>query len=399
MLIESYTFNMQGNLIDRMAFSACLELLGEFKVLAIIGPRQCGKSTLAKDLLREISPSLYLDLERPSDARKLEDAELFFLHHTGLICIDEIQHQPDLFPILRSVVDANTQMGQFIILGSASRDLLEKSSESLAGRIVYVELAPFSLREIYPSVCSDQALQVAWMRGGYPLSFLAKSDKQSIKWRQEYIKSFLERDLAQLGFRVATETMRRLWIMLAHYHGQILNFSQLGQSLGYSHTSIRHYVEILCQTFVIRLLMPEESNVGKRLIKTPKIYIRDTGLFHALLEIDSFEHLMAQPYFGASWEGFVIEQMIQAYPDWRPSYYRTVSGVEVDLILQKGSQKIAIECKASLSPHVSAGFWTALEDLGISKAWVVYPGKDRYPLKKGVEVISLHGLLSLSLQI
>lgn len=231
---------------------------------------------------------------------------------------------------------------------------------------------------------------------GYPLSFLAKSDKQSMKWRQEYIRSFLERDLAQLGFKVPTETMRRLWTMLAHYHSQILNLSQLGQALGYSHTSIRHYVEMLCQTFVIRLLMPEESNVGKRLVKTPKVYIRDSGLFHSLAEVYSFEYLLGQPCFGASWEGFVIEQVIQAYSDWRPSYYRTVSGVEIDLILHKGNQKIAIECKASLSPQLSPGFWIALEDLSITKAWVVYPGKDQYPLKKGVEVISLHKLLLLS---
>ena len=282
----------------------------------ILGPRQCGKSTLAKAIISEIENAVYLDLERPSDINKLTDPEAFFsLNADKLICLDEIQRVPELFPILRSVIDENRRNGQFIILGSASPDLIRQSSETLAGRVSYFELTPFLFKEISEH-SSPNKLRKLWLRGGFPRSYLASDEKESFEWRLNFIRTFLERDIPQLGFRIPAKTLERFWKMCAHLHGQLLNSSKLGESLGVSHHTVRSYSDLLEQTFVLRVLRPYESNLKKRLIKSPKIFIRDTGLLHALLDIESHNELLGHPVYGASWEGFVMENILSLLPNW-----------------------------------------------------------------------------------
>lgn len=372
------------------------ESLSNFPAVAILGPRQAGKTTLAKDLIGGRPNSLYLDLERPSDLRKLDDAELFLeswqrQNPDGLVCIDEIQRAPELFPVLRALIDAHGGNGQLLILGSASQDLIRQSSESLAGRILFLELTPLLATEV--GVDDRESLLRYWLRGGFPRSYLAPSDEASLLWRESFGTTFLERDVPQLGFQVPPETLRRLWKMLAHHHGQFLNSSQLGSSLGVSHTTLRSYVDLLTETFMIRQLPPFEGNVGKRLVKSPRVYVRDSGILHSLLEIGSMEELFGHPVVGASWEGLVIENVLAALPRWTPSFYRTSHGAEIDLILSRGQRRIAIECKASSSPHVRRGFWTALEDTGADEAWVVAPVEEVYPLREGVRVAPLGALV------
>jgi len=379
---------MQGlENIKREKLAECIERLESFKALAILGPRQCGKSTLAKYIVSQFPGSVYLDLETPSDLQKLSEPELFFEQHAEkLVCLDEIQRQPDLFPILRGILDRGNRNGQILILGSASRDLIRQSSESLAGRIAYVELTPFSLVEV-------ENLSQLWLQGGFPLSFLAKTQTKSFQWRLEFIRTYLERDIPQLGFNIPAQTLRRLWTMCAHNHGQLLNQSKLGDALGLSHTSIRSYLDLLAQTFMIRVLSPFETNVKKRLIKAPKVYIRDSGILHGLLNLVSFDDVLGHPVYGSSWEGMAMEQILNAAEGWEAGFYRTSAGAEIDLILSRPNQKIAIEFKASLAPQVKPGFRNALADLDISTAKVIYPGTDRYFIHKQVEVCSLKDLL------
>lgn len=379
---------MQGYLPRRLE-GTLEEHLHSFPAVALLGPRQCGKTTLASETIKHRPRAVYLDLERPSDLRKLSDAELYFETQRArrgeiLFCLDEIQRVPELFPLLRSLIDAEGRNGQFLLLGSASRDLIRQTSESLAGRIVFLELTPLLASEVRPGNLAG--LTRYWLRGGFPRSFLASTDAGSYAWRQSFVRTFLERDIPQLGFSLPAESLRRLWRMLAHEHGQALNSSQLGASLGVSHTTVRSYVDLLAQTFMIRLLEPLEVNVKKRLVKSPKVYVRDSGLLHALLEIPDQEELLGHPAFGASWEGLVIENVIAALPGWRPSYYRTSAGAEIDLVLSRGRQRLAVECKASASPDVSRGFWSALADTGIDEAWVIAPVAEPYPLRKGVWV-------------
>lgn len=356
-------------------------------VVAILGPRQCGKSTLAKELLRKIENSIYLDLQRNSDLRRLDDPELFFQNAKDqLVCIDEIQLKPELFPLVRSIVDESNKNGQILILGSASRDLIKQSSETLAGRISYKELTPFTIHEVENSFDETRIL---WNRGGFPRSYLAKSDKISFDWRNDFIRSFLERDIPQFGNPVQLSSVGRLWSMIAHIHGQILNLSKIGDSLGVSHTTVRNYIELLEQTFMIRTLKPYETNLKKRLVKSPKIYIRDTGILHALLNINDFNDLLGHIVFGSSWEGFVIENVLSELPDCKGYFYRTSAGAEIDLILERGNKKVAVECKSSMAPNISKGFYSSLEDLQIEVGYVVAPVKDSYPVKKNVFVVSL----------
>ncbi len=357
--------------------------------VVILGPRQCGKSTLAKAIISEIGGAVYLDLERPSDVSKLRDPEAFFsLNNDKLICLDEIQRVPELFPVLRSVMDENRKNGQFIILGSASPDLIKQSSETLAGRISYFELTPFVLIE----VSEDhhlKTLRKLWLRGGFPRSYLAPNEKESIEWRLDFIRTFLERDIPQLGFRTPAKTIERFWRICAHLHGQLLNSSKLGESMGVSHHTVRSYIDMLEQSFVLRVLRPYESNLKKRLIKSPKIYIRDSGILHALLSIENHNDLLGHPVYGASWEGFVIENILSLLPNWTASFYRTSSGSEIDLILEKGKRRIAVECKVSTSPGLNRGFWNAMNDLKFEEAWVIAPVKETYPAERGVMVASL----------
>jgi len=372
------------------------EGLANFPAVALLGPRQVGKTTLAQEVIESQEGSLYLDLERPSDLRKLEDPELYLeslrtRNPEGLVCLDEIQRVPDLFPVLRSLIDAEGRNGQFLLLGSASRELIRESSETLAGRIIFLELTPLLASEV-GGHDRDSLLQY-WLRGGFPRSYLASSDEASLLWRESFGQTFLERDIPQLGFQVPAETIRRLWRMLAHNHGQLLNSSQLGTSLGISHTTLRSYLDLLTQTFMVRQLAPFEANVKKRLVKSPKVYLRDSGILHSLLEIGSLDALFGHPVLGASWEGLMIENVIAALPRWRPSFYRTSHGAEIDLIMSRGERHIAIECKASASPKVRRGFWSALDDTKIEEAWVLAPVDEMYPLKEGVRVAPLPAFL------
>jgi len=331
-------------------------------------------------------------LERPSDLAKLQDPEAFFRLQRGrLVCLDEVQRAPEIFPVLRSILDETGKNGQLLVLGSASPELLRQSSETLAGRISYLELAPFSLSEVGDD---EAALRRLWTRGGFPRSYLARSDAASLAWREDFIRTFLERDMPQLGIRIPAQTLRRFWMMCAHSHGQLLNSSQLGQSLGLSHTTVRSYVDLLEQTFLLRVLPPFAANLKKRLVRSPKIYLRDSGLLHALLELPSAQALLGHPVFGASWEGLVIENILAVLGrGWQAGFYRTSTGTELDLVLERGNERIAVECKASSAPAVSAGFWTALEDLNIRKAFVVAPVSQAYPIGKGVRVMPLQGII------
>jgi len=369
--------------------------LDSFPVTALLGPRQCGKSTLAKHIIATKKKIVYLDLEKPSDMRKLTDPEFFFsIQKNKLICIDEIQRVPDLYPVIRSSVDENRTPGRFLILGSASQDLIRSSSETLAGRIHYLELTPFTYEEL---IAYDRShymdMMIQWNRGGFPDALLASSDEQSYMWRQDFIRTFLERDIPQFGFSIPATTIRRHWTMLSHYHGQIFNASKLGQSLGLTHPTVRKYLDILEQTYMIRVLPPFEANLKKRLIKSPKIYIRDSGVLHALLEIEDTEELLGHPVVGASWEGWCIEQIIAALPQWRASFYRTSSGEEIDLILEKKKKRLTFEFKASMSPEVSKGFAGTLKILKPSKAWVIAPVTDSYQIPQGATVTNLGTVL------
>jgi hypothetical protein len=378
---------MHGSYIPRKIESEISECLKSFPAVAVLGPRRSGKSTLAKTIISGHKSSVYLDLERPSDIEKLTDPELYLdLHRHDLICLDEIQRSPDLFPVLRSVIDERGKPGQFLILGSASRDLIRQSSESLAGRIAYLELTPFLLSEVE----KDLKVTRYWLRGGFPESALARSSKDSVRWRQNFIRTFLERDIPQLGIRIPAKSLERLWRMCAHYHGQPLNQSSLGAALGISHTTIRSYLDLLAETFMIRLLPPLVPNLKKRLVKSPRIYLRDSGVLHTLLDIETEDDLLGHPVRGSSWEGMVIENVLGEFPDWRGSYYRSAAGAEIDLVLEKGRTRIGVECKLSTAPEVGKGFWSAFKDLGIGEAYIIAPVKENYPITKGIKVTPLN---------
>ncbi|OGQ23434.1 MAG: ATPase [Deltaproteobacteria bacterium RBG_16_71_12] len=387
---------MHGYVERRLAAEVTRELR-RFPAVALLGPRQCGKTTLAKEVAKQRQPgrdpAVYLDLEKPSDQAKLRDPEVFLRRHAGrLVCLDEVQRVPGLFEVLRALIDEDRRPGRFLLLGSASPALLRQSSESLAGRASLLELTPLLLPEVAPG--RHASLERLWLRGGFPDSVLAANDEASLDWRGHFVRTFLERDIPQLGFRVAANTLRRFWRMCAHLQGQVLNLSALGRSIETSHTAARHHLEILEQTFVVRSLPALEANLGKRLVKSPKVYLRDSGVLHALLDIETEDDLAGHPVFGASWEGFVIEQTLAVATGWRASFYRTAQGAELDLVLEKRNRRIAVECKASSAPTVSRGFWTALADLGIREAYVVARVEEAFPLGKKVEALPLLALLA-----
>ena len=372
--------------LKRRLAEAVLRSIKAYPVTVILGPRQVGKSTLAKELIPHFRNSLYLDLERPSHLSKLEEAEYFLSQHKkNLICLDEIQRLPEIFPLLRSLVDEDQRNGRFLILGSAGKELLRQSSESLAGRIAYWELSPFNQLEI-----SDKAEEQLWFRGGFPKSFLSSSERESGEWREHYIRSFLESELPQWGFRrLQPLSMNRLLSMLAHNQGQILNISKLASSLGLSSPTIQSYLDILEKTFLIRRLPAYFSNLKKRLIKSPKIYVRDSGILHSLLQIEDFKGLFGHPVFGPSFEGFVVENIIACLPQWEFYFYRTKSGAEIDLLLLKGRQRLAVEIKASPSPSLKKGFWTATQDVKVNGKYLIAPVKSPFYLKGAVKVLPL----------
>lgn len=362
--------------IPRNAHEILKNALHHNPVVAMVGPRQCGKSTLAKEVIQNWPHSLYLDLELPSDLRKLEEPEWFLREHKDrLICLDEIQRCPDLFPLLRALVDQDRRPGRFLILGSASRDLIRQEGESLAGRIHYLELAPLHFSEV---IGEDSTISVEshWWRGGFPLSLLAPDNDVSRIWLRDFIQTYCTRDLPDLGFSIPAVAMERCWRMIAHSHGSTLNSSKLGQAMDVSHNTIRRYLDLLEQSFMVRALRPVEANTKKRLVKSPKVYVRDSGILHALLEIESFTDLFGHPVYGASWEGWCIEQICQKLPNWRTGFYRDSSGAEIDLILEKGPNRIAIEFKASLSPKLSRGNGTALEVLKPTQSYMICPMRE-----------------------
>jgi predicted AAA+ superfamily ATPase len=373
-------------MISRYALSEILDSLTKFPIVSLVGPRQTGKTTLAKEIAGIFSrPTVYLDLELPSDAFKLQNPELYLDRlQDSLIIIDEIQRQPELFPLLRALVDRHRVPGRFLILGSASPTLAKHTSESLAGRIVSHELSPFSIAETGP-----ETIERLWIRGGFPDSFLAASDNDSLAWRDAFITTYLERDIPQLGIRIPAAQLRRFWTMIAHCHGQLWNASAIASSMGLTAPTARHYLDILEQTFIVRQLQPYATNLGKRLIKSPKVYLRDSGLLHALLRIASLDELAGHPVVGHSWEGYIVEQLITRMPrGWQVYFYRSVTAAEIDLVFLDARQRtIAVEVKYSSSPAVPRGFWNALEDLKCEQAYVIYPGNDTYPLRPKVQVL------------
>ncbi|MEE4604568.1 MAG: ATP-binding protein [Desulfobacteraceae bacterium] len=378
---------MRG-LIPRSLASEIKHRLQHNPVVAILGPRQCGKTTVALQIVKPMKKSVYLDLENPADLAKLDDPLAFFsLHEDDLICLDEIQRAPELFITLRSIVDQRGKNGQFLILGSAGRDLIRQSSESLAGRITYLDLTPFLLNEIEPLGLVD--LRHIWLAGGFPRSYLAIDEDVSFQWRQDFIRTFLERDIGMLGFRIPPTRLGRLWKMCAHIHGSLLNSSKLADSLGVSSHTIRSYLDLLEHTFMLRVLMPDAPNLKKRLVKSPKIYIRDSGILHALLDIRTHDDLLSHPVLGASFEGFAMENILASARSFEPSFYRTGAGAEIDLVLRRGRQVLAFELKSSTVPNVTKGFWSALEDISPDDAYVVAPVKEAYPIKHGVKVTPL----------
>ncbi len=369
--------------------------LREYPAVVLLGPRQVGKTTLAKAIATQYPQAMVLDLERESDRAAIERPELFFAaHRDRLLVLDEVQFAPQLFAALRPEIDADRRAGRFLMLGSASGELPRQSGESLAGRVSYLELTPLMAAEVQGDMADLQSL---WLRGGFPLSYLATDDEASYTWRQDFIRTFLHRDLPDLGLRVPAETMRRFWQMLAHLQGQMFNASQLGLSLGgVSHTTATRYLDTLVDTMMVRRLPPHLPKVGKRLVKSPKVYLRDSGLLHALLGLATVRDLQGHAVAGASWEGFVVEQVAaQLPPDAQLSFYRTAAGAELDLVIEHRSRKVALEIKFSSAPKPAKGFWQALKDLQISRAFVVAPVPRRYPLAEGVEVLPVQELATL----
>lgn len=380
-------------MINRAFLPRVTQSLNRFPIVGIIGSRQVGKTTLAKQIQKNFKKkSVYIDLELPSDLNKLQAPELYLQQHSDkLIVIDEIQRMPELFPLLRTLVDQKKQKGRFLILGSASPNLIKNASESLAGRIHYLELNPLQVNEIQSTPGNIQKL---WLRGGYPNSYLAKTDKDSFLWRESFITTHLERDLPQLGVRIPALKLRRFLTMLAHSHGQLLNISKIASGLGFSNPSIHHYLDLFEGSFILRRLTPHYINLKKRLIKSPKVYFRDSGLLHALLGIKNMEELQSHPALGSSWEGFLIQQILSSKPvDWEAHFFRSNAGAEIDLLLSKpGRAPVALEMKYSLSPVLRKDFWNAYKDLECKKGYVIYPGKAEYPLKNGVQVIPVNAL-------
>lgn len=379
-------------MIDRSIEAFVKENLSIFPAVAILGPRQCGKSTLVKMLYQNSDAYLYLDLQNLDDLNKLREPMLFFQANPDVtICLDEIQLVPELFSVLRSEIDRNRRPGRFILLGSASQDLIQKTSESLAGRVGLIELTPFTIEEVEQH--ENFELNTFWFRGGYPDSYLSFSDQGSILWRENFLRTYVERDIPQLGFKIPALQLRRLLTMCAHNQGQLFNSSKLGESLGVTYQTIRRYIDLMEQTFIVRSLPPYEKNIKKRLVKSPKIYVRDSGLLHRLLQVDDFNSLMGNPVFGSSWEGFVIENIISSLKDCKFSFYRSATGDELDLLIERGSRMIAVECKASSAPQVTKGFWNSIETIKPDKTYIVSPISASYPYKQGVEVCGLSDFL------
>lgn len=362
-------------------------------ICALLGPRQAGKTTLARMFVEDFfkNDAYFFDLEDPMDLERLQKPMLTFSQiKEGLIVIDEIQLRPDLFPILRVLVDKLGNRNKFLILGSASKELIKQSSESLAGRIGYIEVMPFSIEETHES-------SKLWLRGGFPRSYLANNLDESINWRRNYVTTFLEQDIPNLGFQIPSQQLRRFWLMLAHYHGQILNSSELGRALGISHHTVKSYIDILVGTFMIRILEPWFENLSKRQVKSPKIYFRDSGIFHTLMSINNEEQLYNNPKVGASWEGFALEETIRYSHVYANEcfFWATQAGAELDLLIHQGSKRIGIEFKYTDNPKATKSMHIAIEDLKIDHIYIIIPGKSSYVLDEKISVCGLDNLESI----
>ncbi len=389
-------------MISRSLESRIVKALATVPAVAILGPRQVGKTTLARAIADRFvgKESHYLDLERDSDLAKLIEPQDYLAGYKNkLLIIDEVQRKTDLFAALRSLIDERRRDGErgghFILLGSASRDLIQHSTETLAGRIQYLELCPFSIPELRRAYPQQLEVSQLWLRGGFPDSFLARDGDESWNWRTNFIASYVERDIPIMGPRVSSARMRRIWSMLAHFNGQQVNFSSLGKSLKVDHKTIRSYIDLLSDFYMVRYLPPWSGNSKKRLVKSPKVYLRDSGMLHRLLNISDVETLLGHPGIGASWEGFVIENIITNLPDtWQFSYYRNSGGAEIDLIMQ-GPKNLtfAIEIKRSSSPKVSKQFHESCEDIKPTRKLVIYAGEERFSMGNNIEAVGLNQFL------
>jgi len=355
-------------------------------VVVLSGPRQSGKTTLAREFLQEDSPA-YFDLEDPVSVVRLSEPRTSLEPLRGLVVIDEIQRRPDLFPVLRVLADRRVRPARFLILGSASGELLRQSSESLAGRMERVELGGFTLAEL-----GAEALPRLWRRGGFPLAWLARTERDSQVWRKEFIRTLLERDLPQWGVRVPAMALLRFWTMVAHYHGQIWNATEPARALGVDPSTARRHLDLLSDALMVRQLQPWHANLKKRQVKAPKVYVRDSGLFHQLLGLDSEKALLSHPKLGASWEGFVIEQVLASESHDEACFWATHQGAEIDLVLRRGERLFGVECKRTDAPTLTPSIRIALEDLGLERVAVLYPGSRRYPLSDKVEVVPVASL-------
>lgn len=361
--------------------------LKEVPAVVLLGPRQTGKTTLALSLAGKC-PSIYLDLESEQDKAKLAEAELYLGMHTDkLVILDEIHRAPDLFPVLRGMIDRSRKPGMYLLLGSASLEMLRQSGETLAGRVSYMELDPLDVLETYTDGGNSDPL---WLRGGFPDSYLSKSDEASLRWRRDFIKSYLERDIPQFGPRIPAERLRRFWTMLAHNQGGLLNTTALARNMGVDVKTASGYIDLLVDLLLVRRLQPWFENTRKRLVKSPKVYVRDSGIVHGLLAIENMESLFSHPVVGMSWEGFIIEQLLSvASARAEPYFYRTSAGAEVDLLLVfPDGDKWAIEIKRSLSPKPGKGFYHSCADVQPAKRFIVYPGSGKYPIGTDIQAIS-----------
>jgi uncharacterized protein len=380
-------------MIQRVGHLHTLEsLLKRFPVVAIIGARQVGKTTLARQLAqRHRTATTFFDLEDVGDRSRLSDPRLALAPLRGLIVLDEVQRQPDVFSLLRVLADRPRRPARFLVLGSASPGLLRQSSESLAGRIAYHELAGFSLSEV-----GVANLDRLWIRGGFPLAFLARNDKASADWRRRFIRTYLERDLPQMGLTIPSATLDRFWQMLAHYHGQIWNGSEFARSFGVADTTVRRYVEVLASTFMVRLLRPWAENIGKRQVKSPKVFLSDSGILHALLNLESKRDVEGHPKLGASWEGFILNQVIEQLGA-RPEecyFWATHAGAELDLLIVRGRRRLGFEIKRTSAPRVTPSMRAAMSDLGLSRLEVIHAGTETYPLAKGMRAVAAGRILA-----
>lgn len=366
-------------------------LLREFPVVALIGARQVGKTTLALSMMADWPGDTHrFDLEDPRASARLASPLLALEPLTGLVVLDEVQLRPDLFPILRVLADRPGHPARFLILGSASPDLLQRSAESLAGRIAYHELSGFDLGET-----GVEAMDALWLRGGFPRSFLAESEAKSLRWREEFVRTCLERDIPALGFRLPAAALRRFWNMLAHYHGQIWNGSELARAFGVTERTVRHYLDILSATFMVRVLQPWHENLSKRQVRAPKVYLSDSGVLHGLLDIGGREALLGHPKVGASWEGFALAQLVQAlaanWDDCR--FWKLHSGAELDLLIRTGNRRLGFEFKFSDAPRMTSSMRSAMENLGLDRLYVIHAGRHAFPMGEGVLALPLASMV------